>query len=504
LYAQPPFENHYGDFNDNDLVSRDYVTCPANRTGEAYVGVSAVEDNTNGRVIRGIIFDASGNHVFPICAGTGICEKMIFLPPNIDSYNEIHPLKIIQMNSLQGYFIVGYIINSITQIAQPFCLKTDNNLDPLTSGFRVFSNHGFFSDVDELANNDLIFCGSQTNDLQVLTSKEGMIICTDATFNVNYFRLTHSFTPGFVAPDFDIVHDLLIINSTDAFICGSVTESYTSGVCTSTAPRPFIARLNLATGSTTGPGYWSNTEMKYSGISLGCRIAFNGSNEVVLVSNSDIINSMGLSFYNATTGAFNYAKAIEFNLKTINDGIVYAHVPFVQNIYYNNNGNLFFSGKLLKVDATWTANYYDMPFAGEYDILNASANGVFYPTDISFPGPIDQLNYWSYTNPCNSASGNFYPFYAASNTIPSILGNGNEFTTITFDHSGNPFRTWIFTNDFSTCNNSSLTCVVASQSSVSAITFNNDDIIAFPDINPLFVGTSENRIKSVICDLDPD
>ena len=504
MYAQPPFENHYGDFNDNDLVSRDYVTCPANRNGEAYVGVSAVEDNTNGRVIRGIIFDAQGNHVFPTCTGGGICEKLIFLPPNIDSYNEIHPLKIIQMNSLQGYFIVGYIINSITQIAQPFCLKTDNNLDPVISGFRVFSNHGFFSDVDELANNDLIFCGSQTDDLQVNTSKEGMIICTDANFNINYFRLTHSFTPGFVAPDLDIVHDLLIINSTDAFICGTIMESFISGPCTSTAPRPFIARLNLTTGATSGLGYWVNTDMAYAGISLGCRLAYNNSNEVVLGSNSAPPHSFSLSFYNATTGALNYAKSLEFNSVTLNDGTVNSHTIFVQNIYYNNSGNIFFSGKLLKVDPLWLPNYFDMPYVGEYDIVNATATGIIYPTDISFPGPIDLLNYWEFANPCNGATGGFYPFYSASNTIPSILGNGNEFTTLTFDHSVVPFKTWIFTNDNLTCNNANLSTKINSENPTSPISFNNDDIVAFPDISPIFVGTTENQIKINGCDLDPD
>ncbi len=501
------FENWNGEVQAGfDASSRDYVVCPSNHIDKGYVGVHAIErPGTNNKwVLRGIEFDDSGVERW----GT---YNVIELNGSPGRDLQIHPLKIVQRLDGNGYYIVGYVIQGDFDIPFPFVIKTDNNLDVVTNGFKTFTNHGFFCDVDELPNNDLMFCGSKTEDLQLADNdRVGILVRTSSTFTISYMKYIDHYTSTTLPEnDYDIVHDLILVDD-DAVICGNVSEQYIDGACTTSVSRPFIARINLTNGNWTGAGYWINTRFKGIGNSTASRLAEDGT-QVVMATHALATSSTNLLFYNITTGAFISGKNIEFNSTTINDGTIYTHVPFIQNIYFNSNGDIFMSGKNIKIGNSWNSSRWDMPFNAVYDVGNNSVSGIVYPTDQQYLIPADYLNYEE--NTVNCFAGMVFPFYAASNTIPEVNGNTDEYTTITHDHAKSDWnsisyanKTWIFSNDNSTCNNAALTGPDPTNvSTTTPIVVSNFNLLSLPDVLNLtgFDDTGAPFYFNYDCDSDP-
>jgi hypothetical protein len=357
-----------------------------------------------------------------------------------------------------------------------------------------------------------MFCGSQCDGLEVNSNKLGMFIRTDPNFAMTYMRLVDYFTLA-SAPDFDIVHDLTLINGNDALVCGTITELSTSSTCTTTVSRPFVAKIDLVTGLWVGTNYWVNTEFKGADENVGSRVLYNGGNQVVMATNGEGGSGGALIFYNFLTGAFLYGKWAEFAQYPMNFGTQLKHQVFIQNIYYNTDGNLFISGKYLKSAVTWNATAeYDMPVSAIFNkTTKVFTNLTLYPTDMTYIFPLDILNYYATPVICNTRTRHYCPIYSASNTVLATGIPNNEYVTVTHDktlipgNSSFPYKTWIYSNDNLTCLNYSPSIpIINPPLPTSQITLNSQ-LGPNPDVlNINYYNLANYPLNIFNCDSDPN
>jgi len=512
-FSQPPFESYYGTRSTgNDQPSNEFVTCASiDPTNYTYAGVHSFIDSsatTPVWTIRGIRIKADG---------TRFVTNFDFIQDFVANKN-LFPLKIIPFvdnNGTDRYLITGYITDISTPlIPHPFVIQADNNLDAID--YKVFTDHtGFFTDVDQLTNGDLIFAGSTTGVLTIAArSRLGWILRTDNnTFTAQWMRYTHLFEPpsSNSHQDFDIIHDVVVIDDDSAIICGNVSIEKDPG-CVYIPPSPigtvdstvsyvFIAKINLNDGSF----YWQNGIWKNY---LAARLALNPENtQIALASNAlgDFAPILSLfdrggNFILSRVVEGNKLYGVPFRLSGTDmapSANISSHVPFIQNIYYNENDeDIFISGKFMKArvedGVTFTLiDFFEMPFSAVYD---ASADNLgitlnLYRSAQKFqPGISNFITYNEWNNVCNN--GIYPPFFSASNTLPCLSNCGtDEYVTVTLDVAkdantnllGNN-KVWIFTNDGNPCHYYPVTPKPES-GGWEFIEISNDDIEVVPEVN---------------------
>ncbi|NUM32887.1 MAG: hypothetical protein HUU47_11270 [Bacteroidetes bacterium] len=465
--AQTPFETHYGSSNmSGDGISSEFVSCasvdPNNYT---YAAVHAIKDlNATPPTfsIRGVRIKNDG---------TMLIANFDYIKESTGDY-DLFPLKIVPVNNNSEYMIIGYITHINTPDSpNPFVIRADANLDAFE--FKVFTDHkGFFTDVDQLTNGDYIFCGSHTNSLQIGANyRLGWMLRTNSSYTKIWMRFTHSYEhpTSVVRKDFDIVHDMMLIDDDTAIVCGNVCEQIDcdrfTGLDTS-SPVAFIAKVDLSNGSFG----WYNSKIANSTAS---RLAMSCDNTKIIMSvnGENVGSSSSLSFWDRA-GNYILGKLFEgtsFNSKYKKSGISYTvsinlHSQIsIQNLYNTSNNKLFISGKFYKTvindsfNSAINIDTVEIPFSVNYDINSSSFDSmnVFKSSQKFTFGP----NFLSY-RPWKSCGSYFYPsIYFASNTIPVNTDCENtEFVTVTLDVASDAStnqigydKVWIFSNDTNPC-----------------------------------------------------
>jgi len=514
--AQPPFETHFGfSTTSNDESIGEFVTTasidPNNYT---YVGVHAFRNSLiapSSVFIRGVRIKADG---------TMLSANFDFISEFTSSLN-IFPLKIIAINNNTEYLITGYVTALITpDRPHPFVIKTDVNLTATI--FKVFNDHdGFFSDVDELPNQDLLFSGATTYSLKITSfNRLGWILKTDPTnFTSIWMRYLHG--PTFHnSHNYNIVHDAIVVDNDTAFICGTINEvircfGYTKD---SFRARAFLGKIDLNSGAFV----WHKALFRDQ---MGARLALNnGASLIAFATNSDGNHYSGLSFFDRG-GNFIIRRETEVDMSPPNlTGInfnalganypsvkINAHVPFIQSIYFNssNDADVFVSGKFIKVVVENEnppfdpLGNFDMPFSMTYDYTNS----IFGTMSLFKSAQLFQFttpNFLSYkiNNKLGCPQGEAYPpFYAANNTLPCLSNCGtDEYVTITLDEadfSGVKFqgKVWVFSNDNNVCARHQDDMMSFCFSCVhDHINVSNDNIDVVPEVeNQLFINSTPTK-----------
>ncbi len=509
VMAQPPFDNRYGSIlNADDGPVEDFVTCPSiDPDNYTYTGVQAIYypkglGYSVNYTIRGVRVKSDGT----------LSTANFDYIQTMNDYN-IFPLKIITINGNTEYLITGYVTphNGIDQAPfrpRPFVIKANASLQ--ATMFKVFDHPEFFSDVDELSNNDLLFSGSMCYTTKQATAyRSGWIMRTDpTTFTASWMRFLHT-TSMTSSHNFNIVHDAIVVNSDYAIICGSTNEQsncvaepnyYDPPVLDSFVSRAFIAKIDLSDGSFN----WHKS--LFNGY-LGARLALNSAKTTVVLAlnNSNTNRYPGLAFFNVTTGLLSLQRYFEcsnsINGVSFNNGTSYSntniltHYPSViQNIYFmNNDQDIFISGKFIDLIVTDNVSNtqigtYDMPFKAKFDYTNKTyTDFLLFKTAQQFSGYKNFLSYdiW---NPHDGECGNRYPpFYVASNTLPCLSGScTDEYVTITadastYDGTVKQDKVWIYSNDNQVCENEYVGLTTINENfSSTHIEIINDDIIVSP------------------------
>jgi hypothetical protein len=460
IYGQ--FSNFYGQVaSDSDKNCLEFVTCLAVNDGNSYeyVGVQAYEELGSTSFlphyrIRGVIVKDDG---------TMYNGDFFEINEQSEGY-DIVPLKIIPKSDNSGYVITGYVRSLAIGIPYPFAITTNAMLSPTL--FRVFDYYGFFTDVDELPNGDFLFCGSWTNTTNVrATHREAMLMKTSSTFIPQTVRFLTKFSISGNKQRYNVINDAVVINNDEVIICGSLTEQCGRLVPdTNTYTRILLARYNFTNSNLV----WQKCEITPNYASA--RLAVNtGTGEIVLALNAENNRAAAIVRYDLI-GNYIFGEHFEFSSCTTNyifDGvsilnvIFNTHVPFVQNIFFNSSGNLFISGKFIKLTSSSSIPIFDNHWSAEYIFgLPGSPglilNGILFKNSQQFRArPADFVTYYKVNNnTCVSGVG-WQPIWAGSNTLEKVDGTGT-FVTITNGLATKPGlfkgnKCWIFTNDLYTC-----------------------------------------------------
>lgn len=514
LKAQPPFETHYGiSSTSNDEGIGEFVTCASiDPNNYIYAGVHTFTDlsaSPASKFIRGVRIKSDG---------TMLSSNFDFIRDFIPQLNII-PLKIIPINNNTEYLITGYVTAlSTPDRPHPFVMKTDASLAATT--FKVFTDHdGFFSDVDELPNQDLLFSGATTYSLKITTlNRLGWIVRTDPTnFTSSWMRYIHGPTSQ-SSHNYNIVHDAIVVDNDTAFICGTVNEAVRcTGINTdSFQARAFVAKIDLNNGAFV----WHKALFAHQ---LGARLALNtGASLIAFATNSEGNYYPGLSFFDRG-GNFIIRRETEVNQgipnitgvnfsalgNSYSNARILAHVPFIQNIYFNSNDeDVFVSGKFINVqannlDAPYnTIGFFDMPCSMVYDYSNSSFGtiSVFKSAQL-FLLTIPNFLTYDLNNHLGCPGDTYPPFYAASNTLPCLSNCGNdEYITITLDeadYSGvkGQDKVWVFSNDNNVCGWESDDMLSFCNNCVyNHINVSNDNIFVTPMVdNQLFINSNPSQ-----------
>ena len=502
--AQPPFETHYGSSSTGgDGYSTEMVTCasidPNNYT---YAAVHAIRDlnvTPPAYMIRGVRIKSDG---------TMYTSNFDYIRESSGDY-DVFPLKIIPINNNTEYMITGYVTHTNTpNLPHPFVIRTDAAL--LAFEFKVFTDHpGFFTDVDQLSGGDFIFCGSMTNSLQILANTRlGWMLRTDNTYTKQWMRYTYSYnhSSSVMRKDFDIVHDLILIDDDSAIVCGNITEQLNCNISSpnldSSSNIAFIAKVNLYDGSFG----WYKSRIKLANAS---RLAMNSAGTMIaFATNGELSNNYpGVSFWDragnyiyGTCFYGNNLSGVNFRLNGNNypnSTIYFSSAPSViQNIYFNSNNDLFISGKYfyteVKDNTSSSLGYFDIPFNTVYNAGTGTVGNInIYKSAQGFTGISNFLSYkfWNDVSNCNI---DFPQVYTASNTLPCLANCGtDEYVTVTLDVASDanttqtgPDKIWIFSNDNNPCGREQTTSnnppfpIFA----VSLVMY-NDDILVTPDVD---------------------
>jgi len=500
LTAQPPFENHYGkSVSGNDGPGTEFTTCGSIDLNYTYVGVHAIEDPT----ASGPVFTIRGVRIKS--DGTMFAANFDFIQHLTKELN-IFPLKIIPINSNTEYLITGYVTSvNLPDLPYPFIIKADQNLD--ATDFKVISDHtGFFCDVDELPNSDLLFVGATTNSLKIAANTRlGWILRTDNTnFTAQWMRYTslYNHVSTNKHQDFDVVSDAIVIDSDSAIICGTVSQQVVCSSNDSTNSLVFVAKLNLNNGSFN----WHRAIFKKN---VACKLALNIPNSlIVLATNGDVGSSLPAIIIFDRGGNLISSKSFEpsDDLQSVNfklNGINYTtdigiHAPFVQNLYFNDDDDeIFISGKFINVIVQdlnppfSILGSFEMPFNFVYTVsTNSFSNLTVYKSSQIFNiGVSHFLTYdqWSSGN-CGEL---FPPLVSVSNTLPCLANCGtNEYVTITLDCASNvspPInigidKVWVHSNDNTKCGYDYQSIEQFNLSPLTHIDISNDNIEVTPEV----------------------
>ncbi|MCC6721775.1 MAG: hypothetical protein IT243_06190 [Bacteroidia bacterium] len=470
--AQTPFERHYGSsYGSGDGISSEFVTCasvdPANYTYAAVHAIRDVNVTPPSFTIRGARIKSDG---------TMLTGSFDYIKESTATY-DIFPLKIITINNNTEYMIIGYVMDLDTPaLPHPFVIRTDAALAAFE--FKVFTDHpGFFTDVDQLSGGDFLFCGAMTNTLHINANyRLGWMLRTDNAYTKQWMRYTHSYehSVSLSRKDFDIVHDLILIDDDSAIVCGNITEQI--DICDATpgldssSNIAFIAKVNLSDGSFA----WYKSIIKLANAS---RLAMNNTGTIIAmaVNFETSFATSGVSFWDRA-GNYLFGNIFEVpysytcNL-TVSD-TVYNNVNInfhnninIQNIYFNSDGNLFISGKFAHVFAQGNNLYdhFDMPFNTIDSNISSGAptigNFNIYKSAEKFQGFSNILSYKYWSNVTTKCPYLYPQIYSASNTLPCLSGCGtDEYVTVTLDEAIDANtnqvgldKVWIFSNDNNPC-----------------------------------------------------
>jgi hypothetical protein len=474
----------------SDPITLDYSTT-TNFDNSGYIAVSATRDNPLGGVsnygIKVVEFDNNGGYL-----GTG---KFLYpVPPEVTN---LFPLKVITLNGNQGYAITGYFKHFSSTCPRPFVVKLDIALNITAQHF--YNDCGFFTDIDQMPNGDFMFVGAWSDSMTKLANRRGAIMRTDMNMNPVYARNVDYFVPTSIAKDYDIVHDMSIIDDNHAYITGTYTaECDTTGSATS--GRLLFGEVDLLNGDFN----WTNNCFDTANLSdFGARVIFNN-DYIVVAANSRGNFVPNISFFNRTTHNLVSSYYVE-HLKTaliVGDSLL-THIPFLQNIYFIDSTTVFYSGKdygvFTSANPSW---HFEIPFSGQLDINGNVANGLVFVTDQHYvaPLPLDITSYFDSDGNCGQTDS---PLYASSNTLPQN-GEQNTFITITHDRINNlDNKTWIFSSDNNVCSSKELRLLSDIKTQENTIITSN--IIR---INPakidLLLNIEDIRDAEVDCDQDPN
>jgi hypothetical protein len=471
LKAQPPFETRYGfSSTSNDEAIGEFVTCGSiDPTNYTYAGVHAFKNSSSmpsSIFIRGVRIKADG---------TMLSANFDFIREFVSALN-IFPLKIIPINNNSEYLITGYVTALNTpDRPHPFVIKTDANLT--ATSFKVFNDHdGFFSDVDELPNQDLLFSGATTYSLKITSfNRLGWIIKTDPTnFTSIWMRYVNGPTSQ-SSHNYNIVHDAIVVDNDTAFICGTINEAVRciGNNKDSFQARAFLGKIDLNNGSFV----WHKALFAHQ---LGARLALNaGASLIAFATNAEGNFYPGLSFFDRG-GNFIIRRETEVdngipNIYGVNFNAlgnnypnvkILVHVPFIQSIYFNsiNDADVFVSGKFIKVvvdNLDPPGNQigeFDMPFSMVYDYNNSTFGtmSLFKSAQLFLMTTPNFLTY-DINNGLGCPSDVYPPFYAANNTVPCLSNcQTDEYVTITLDEADiagvkGQGKVWVFSNDNNVC-----------------------------------------------------
>ncbi|MCB9250827.1 MAG: hypothetical protein H6605_00020 [Flavobacteriales bacterium] len=442
------FDERHGLVNgSHDYEKSEMVSCTSISEDYDYVGVCSTTGTSPNEKMEA---------VFVLDDGTLYTSVFYHLSDYYDNYN-FQPMKIVPLNSDDGYIIVGYVYDRNSSVLfHPFVMTTDEVLDPSSGIFKIFDIDGYFTDVDQLPNDDFLFCGSTNKDFSLTSSSmTGLIIKTNSSLALTYMRFVYGYNPSGSYQRFDIIQDALIIDDDTAIILGSVTEQCST---TYTKSRIVLAKLNLNTGAFV----WQKCE--YSGNYLASRMAIND-DYIAIGMNAESGSTAGqLAFYdrggNFVSGkTLKYSPVSNSSLKVNGSaatpsGNINTEYPFIQNLYFRTDDKLFVSGKFQRISYPGSPHVFDMPFSFVIVPSTGTISSTYlYQTD-HYYGTVGL-----FANPTTSlCNGDIYsPIWPPSNTVPRVSGS-NEFVTISHDMgkvgvaSYYRFKQFAFTDNF-TCGN---------------------------------------------------
>lgn len=461
----------------HDLEGSDMVTCLSINEDYDYVAIHSSTTSPNEKMEAVLVKDD----------GTIFSNLYRYLDDNGDNFH-FQPMKIIPLNDESGYAIVGYMFDrTVAPVFNPFVMITDDLLDPTGLDFKRFDMEGYFCDVDQLPNDDFLFCGSTNSNYSVTaTSMSGLIVKTDASFNVSYMRHINFFNPTGSFQRFDVIEDAIVIDNDSALVYGSVTDPCNVAM---TQARILLAKVNLNTGAFV----WHKTE--FNGNFLAARMAMK-SDEIAIVMHS-MSGSIGaqLAFYDRG-GNFVNGRTLKYNSTSTSTLLVSGNptasmppypnlsteFPLFQNIYYLEDDSLFLSGKFHRIDYPGLGGYFDMPFSCRFDKNGFDfCKDQLYQTDHLYGGV--GLFVTETTSDCNGSV--FPPIWPPSNTLPRVSGT-HEFVTITHDvgKTGGSywrFKELAFVNEGSMCGTVMLTKSTSNASTVAHQNVTNSNP-ASPDV----------------------
>jgi len=501
-----PFDNRYGSLTTvNDGPVTEFVTCGAVAGANyTYAAVQSISyDKIFGptsQCIRGVRINSNG---------TMFISTFDYIQEAAADY-DIFPLKIITVNNNSEYLITGYVkphsgIFAAPIRCFPFIIKADANLNATL--FKIFDHDGFFTDVDELPNGDLLFSGSNSF-LTTIASfyRQGWMLKTNATFTTQWMRFIYTNNSVASGKNFQIVHDAIVVDNDTAFVCGTMNEQFAcnGGSVDSMKPRAFIAKVDLSTGAFV----WQRNIFSDC---FGARLALNSNQTLIaMATNGDLSGNNNIPpslNYFDRGGNLMFRKGLIVDPKinvsfringygTTSD--IYTNPIIIQNIYFNSNDqDVFVSGKLMKVrvDENPGGNFrgnFDIPFQTVYNYSSGFSNNIdIFLTAQNFPSaPQNFLSYDAWLTNCNYRV--YPPFYVASNTLPCLTGCSNQYVTVTADeqlYSGtySQDKVWIY------CDDNSMHNSVCGYTETSGDNYNlnaanhqaisNDDIVASPELD---------------------
>ena len=472
----------------DDARTLDYATTyKYDNTG--YIGVSATLDNPLGGTsnfgIKVVEFD-----------NNGLFQQGVLLFPVPPEVTNIYPLKVITLYGNQGYGITGYFKHFSSTCPRPFVVKLDIAFNITVQKF--YNDCGFFTDIDQMPNGDFMFVGSWSDSITKLANRRGAIMRTDTNLNPIYSRNVEYFVPTATSMDYDIVHDMVIVDDEHAYATGAYTaQCNTTNSLTSS--RLMISEVNLLTGAFN----WTNNCFDDSGINdVGARIIYN-EKYIVVAANSQGGFVPSITFLDRTTHTYLASFYLEHDTTTLSVGYLLTHIPFIQNIYFIDYQTVFYSGKDIGVQNNNLSNvHYEVPICGKVDINGNVSNGLVFVTDQHYvtPIPLDITSYFASNGNCNLVDA---PLYASFNTLPQN-GETNAFVTLTHDRiNGYENKTWIFTNDINVCSSKELSLV-----SFSKLQNNSVNLINMSRTNPAGIGLLLNNYTITEheenCDQYPD
>lgn len=402
----------YGEFtNSNDsVILGDYVTCNSNL--HHIVGLCAVREG-NLVTVRFLEFDT-----------LGLVSQSKKISPS-GNYTKFFPLDVKPLDNKQGYIVVGYAWK--LDAAVPWICKIDNLGNIIVMKNLLYG--GFFSRVEELNNGNFVFIGSHIGSLVPATPfREAFYTTTDNNFKLINSQILPSAS---TLNKFDNFNDIVEVENNEVVIAGC----YTANLPATNQSRFVIFRVNPDIG---GIIIWQASPFVSNFTSPKLIVAGDTIYSVV----NNLPNSVSELFkFHKNTGVFYGGFVFEVvDTGGCVESSKLLHNQIVQDLYYDQNGFLFVSGKLL-------TKYSEMPFDIKYKISNGQViKSNFYEEIQNFNELVDFTGYKA--QPVSGVS-----YFALQTRSSTIQYNDSCFSTLTYCTNNNGFstpvfkqKTWLFSN----------------------------------------------------------